>query len=113
MCLPAHLLTHPIYLIFTHRTYTSTSYLIKVDLSTFALQATLAIPGMTFIRAMAIDTTTTPPYLYVGSAQSPAVIARVDLSNFTVAGTPVTAGLGEVGCQVMHIHIYIYVHVHV
>lgn len=86
---------------YIRRSYNDRSPISKVDLSTFALNATLEIPGVAFIKAMTIDTTNaTQPYLYVGTAASPAVVAAVDLSTFTLSGSVVTADLGQVSTWV-------------
>lgn len=86
----------------THRTYTNPTYIAKVDLATFTNTDTLTVTGAQFVKAMAIDHNATTPVLYVGTAESPGVVVRIDLTTFTEDSTAV-ANAGENNFQSMEI----------
>lgn len=86
----------------SHRTYTSPTYIAKIDLATFTNTDNLTVTGAQFVKAMAIDHNTTTPFLFVGTAQSPGVVVRIDLTTFTENATAV-ANLGENNFQTMEI----------
>lgn len=87
---------------YANRTYTAPTYLLKVDLATFTLADTLTVFGANYIKAMAIDRSGTTPFLYLGSAQSPANVVKVDMTTFKENAT-VVALPGENSFQTVEI----------
>jgi len=83
-------------------TQTSPSIVIKVQLpdgvnvSSISIISTITLPsGLNFLSASVIDTQN--GFAYFGSSTTPGAVAKIDLSNFTLAGPPLTFASGEGG----------------
>lgn len=91
-----------LYTYIRHRTYTAPTFVAKVDLATFTQTDLLTVTGASYVKAMTIDHNGTTPYLYVGTAQSPAAVVRINLTDFT-EDIVVTASAGENNFQTVEI----------
>ena len=76
--------------------------MVKVDAANFTYESSVNLTTATNVKTLIIDSSGNTSYLYAGTTQSPAVVAKIDLDTFQQVATW-TAAAGENNFQTVEL----------